>query len=218
MRPDGNGGWVKTLGTAGNAGTVGIVTNLINSTDFNYITGGLLAAPGSYTDGANYFLSTTLAGKMMIVTEPESWYTGQIREFIGTGTPQGLMIEIDVGDKISDFAGGGGSSHPPVSISTDSSAIAMINESQVLTILPNAIPKAFTDLTDVIPEDYIGRAKSVPIVTDTEDMLDLIETEELLTEVAKTTLLADMPPSLVGYQGYSIRVKLDETGFEFYLP
>jgi len=76
--------------------------------------------------------------------------------------------------------------------------------------------EAFTDLSDVIPEDYIGKKNHIPIVVETEDALDLIDTEELLTELARFPLLADVPSSYSGYGGYGIRVKLDETGLEFY--
>ena len=86
-----------------------------------------------------------------------------------------------------------------------------------LSGLPN-LNKAFTDLTDVIPENYLGRKNSIPMVVELEDKLDLVDTEELLTEAARFPLLADCPPSYTGYGGYFVRVKSDETGLEFIAP
>lgn len=91
--------------TRANAGTVGIVCEVIDADHFRYITGGLL--PGEFVDGADYWLSTTTAGTIFIQTDPEEWEIGNVREFIGTGTANGLEIEIDLGDEIteSDFDG-----------------------------------------------------------------------------------------------------------------
>jgi hypothetical protein len=80
------------------------------------------------------------------------------------------------------------------------------------------LEKAFTGLTDVIPENYIGKALCVPMVTAEEDKLDLTETEELETEVAQSILLEDMPQSLAGKGGWVLRVKPDESGYELYQP
>lgn len=87
--------------TRENAGTVGIVYEIIDADHFKYITGGLL--PGEFVDGADYFLSTTTAGEIFIQSDPEVWEIGNVREFIGTGTPNGLEIEIDLGDEITEF-------------------------------------------------------------------------------------------------------------------
>jgi uncharacterized protein (TIGR02145 family) len=101
------GNCIKRFGTlwilakadiAENAGTVGVVSEIIDTNRFRYITGGLL--PGTFVDGANYFLSTTTAGVMFIQSFPEVWEDYNVREFIGTGTPQGLDVEIDVGVEI----------------------------------------------------------------------------------------------------------------------
>jgi hypothetical protein len=76
--------------------------------------------------------------------------------------------------------------------------------------------EAFTDLSDVIPEDYVGKKNHVPMVVEAEDKLDLVDTEELLTELAKLTSLADAPNNYVGKGGFYVRVKLDESGIDFY--
>jgi len=54
--------------TRANAGTVGIVSEVIDADHFRYITGGLL--PGEFMDGADYFLSTITAGAIFIQTHP----------------------------------------------------------------------------------------------------------------------------------------------------
>ena len=76
----------------------------------------------------------------------------------------------------------------------------------------------FLKLADVIDDTYTAKAWNVPKVNDAQEALELVATEELITILAKTTLLADMPSSLTGKAGYSIRVNLDESGYEFYLP
>ena len=91
--------WVKAKAdSAANAGTVGLVSQVIDANSFKYITGGLLA--GAYTSGANYFLSPDTAGLVFIQSDPEQWNIGNVREFIGTGTSAGLLIEIDLGVEI----------------------------------------------------------------------------------------------------------------------
>lgn len=83
-----------------------------------------------------------------------------------------------------------------------------------LGVLNAILDLAFTQLKDVIPENYIGRNNQVPIVREDLNKLDLIDTEELGTEVAKSTLLSDMPPTLSGFGGYTLKVKSDGTGYE----
>jgi hypothetical protein len=93
--------WVKAKADiAANAGTVGLVSEVIDADHFKYVTGGLL--PGNYTIGALYYLSTTVAGTLMIVTDESAWNLGEIVEFIGTGTAAGLEIEIDLGYEITE--------------------------------------------------------------------------------------------------------------------
>jgi len=79
-----------------------------------------------------------------------------------------------------------------------------------------SVATTFLELTDVIDETYTGKALYIPSVTVEEDGLELKETTELQTVLAKFTLLADCPSSLAGMGGMGIRVKQDETGLEFY--
>ena len=94
-----DGSWILACAdTRFNAGTVGIVSEIIDSNNFIYKTAGLLF--GSFINGANYFLSTTTSGLINICDDNTEWHIGEVYEFIGTGIPEGLMIEIDVGHEI----------------------------------------------------------------------------------------------------------------------
>lgn len=81
--------------------------------------------------------------------------------------------------------------------------------------IPGTTPLAFTDLTDVIPENYIGKDLHVPIVIEGLNSLDLIDTEILETELAKFILLADCPPSYGGYANYFVKVNSTADGLIF---
>ncbi len=80
------------------------------------------------------------------------------------------------------------------------------------------VSTTFLGLDDVIPESYVGKAWNVPRVTDEEDGLDFVETEEIEVVDALFKELIDCPTSYAGYGGYLVRVKLDETGLEFIQP
>ena len=89
--------WVKAQADAvGNSDVLGVVTVVTDVDNFTYIYSGFDAV-GSYTDGTAYFLSPTVAGA--IITEP-TYSIGQVRQYIGTGTPSGLLIEISEGQEI----------------------------------------------------------------------------------------------------------------------
>jgi hypothetical protein len=94
--------WVKAKAdSVANAVTLGLVSQVVDANNFRYVKGGVLA--GTYTPGANYFLSTSVAGGLMTLAEPEVWSSGNVRQYIGTGNKggNGLDIEIDIGDEIS---------------------------------------------------------------------------------------------------------------------
>lgn len=92
-------GWIKTqANNANNAGTVGIVSSVINANTFAYLTEGII--PGAYTVGADYFLSTSVSGGLMIVDGSTLWSEGQVVEYIGSGTVDGLHVSVDVGQEI----------------------------------------------------------------------------------------------------------------------
>lgn len=83
-----------------NAQTVGIVTGIIDIHTFRFQTGGFLQDP-QFVSGDEYFLSTATPGELITLSDPEVWNIGEVRQSLGWGTPQGLNIEIDIGDEIS---------------------------------------------------------------------------------------------------------------------
>jgi hypothetical protein len=82
-----------------NAQTCGIVTKVIDADVFQYKSDGFLI-DAAFEAGKEYCLSPTVAGLVMEIPVPEVWTVGQVRQSLGFGTPQGLKIEIDVGDEI----------------------------------------------------------------------------------------------------------------------
>ena len=83
--------------TAENAQTAGIVSNVIDADTFFFMTDGILLNE-DFTPGTEYFLSPSVPG--LVAPEPESWNIGEVRQSLGWGTPEGLKVEIDVGDEI----------------------------------------------------------------------------------------------------------------------
>ena len=78
-----------------------------------------------------------------------------------------------------------------------------------------SVATTFLALTDVVDETYVGKAWNVPKVSDEETDMELVETEELETEVARFPLLSDVPQSYVGFGGMLMMVKTDESGIQF---
>ena len=86
-----------------NAQTCGIVTKVVDVDTFQYQSEGFLI-DAAFEAGKEYFLSPVTAGLVMELPTPEVWTVGQVRQSLGFGTPQGLKIEIDVGDEIGEAA------------------------------------------------------------------------------------------------------------------
>ena len=105
-----NGGnFVKALAdTATNAPAIGYVKSVTDASIFTYQYGGLVAIAG-LTAGGSYFLQDN--GSINTTA-------GTINLFVGTGTPQGLLLEIGQG-----FEEGGGSSLENISDDTDNSLL-----------------------------------------------------------------------------------------------
>ena len=88
--------WIKAKAdNEANAKATAVVSEIIDENNFKYIQGGLI--PGDYTIGEKYLLSITTAGAVFIQSDPEIWTAGQYRQMIGTGTTDGLLVEIDEG-------------------------------------------------------------------------------------------------------------------------
>ena len=79
-----------------NADVIGRVTEVIDVNTFVYQYGGVLS--GTFTNGANYFLSTATAGAAVT---SQSYSDGQVQVFLGTGTADGLLLNIGTGVEIS---------------------------------------------------------------------------------------------------------------------
>lgn len=88
--------WVKAKAdTEVNAKATAVVCEIINTDNFLYLQEGLVT--GDYTIGAKYLLSITTAGAVFVQSDPEVWTPGNFRQMIGTGTADGLLVEIDEG-------------------------------------------------------------------------------------------------------------------------
>jgi len=100
-------GWVKTKAdSAANAGTVGVVSAVIDANNFRIAATGELL-PGSWTPYKNYYLSVDTAGEIFAQTTPEIWSLGNIKEFIGSTDGNGdLHVNIDIGMEITELLEG----------------------------------------------------------------------------------------------------------------
>ena len=137
VKPTGTG-WILTQADSkNNAGTVGVVSEVVNANTFKYIVDGVI--PGGYILGANYFLSTSIAGDLMVVDGTETWLQGQVIEYIGTGVTGGLHVQIGVGQEISDL----------VIVDKYVSAVTFDNDTRVLTLERT---DGLDPLTTVIPQ------------------------------------------------------------------
>lgn len=91
--------WIKAKADSEtNAKAAAVVCEIIDEDHFVLLQQGLI--PGEYTIGAKYFLSLTTAGAVFIQSDPEEWVVGNYRQMIGTGTADGLLVEIDEGSVI----------------------------------------------------------------------------------------------------------------------
>ncbi len=87
--------WVKAKAdTAANAKATAVVCDIIDDDNFIFLQEGIVS--GDYIKGKKYFLSITTAGKVF-VNDTETWTVGNYRQMIGTGTADGLLVEIDEG-------------------------------------------------------------------------------------------------------------------------
>lgn len=87
--------WVKAKAdTEANAKATAVVCDIIDDDNFIYLQEGLVE--GDYIIGKKYFLSITTAGAVF-VNDSETWSIGNYRQMIGTGTADGLLVEIDEG-------------------------------------------------------------------------------------------------------------------------
>jgi len=154
--------WVKAQANIlANSGTVGVVSAVFDTNNFTYQWGGYIAS-GSWDLGVSYFLSTTVAGDIVL---EEQYGSGQVREFIGTGTEHGLLLELDLGDLYESGVepGPGGAINTVTSYRssfeiTDGKVYAgyLLNEGIVITRTIDGILENAQNLTN-LEADWINR-------------------------------------------------------------
>ena len=90
--------FVKALADLPNTSDItGIVTVVTDADNFTVQYGGIMTT-GTWTLGEKYFLSNVTAG--LVTNSVLTYAVGEVRQFVGTGVPTGLLIEIDLGDEI----------------------------------------------------------------------------------------------------------------------
>lgn len=137
------------------AGVVGVVTTVSDVNNFTYTYGGEI--PGTYTDGVAYFLSTTVSGE--IIVEP-TYNVGEVRQYIGMGTPTGLLVEIDLGDEITAIGTGGDGAPTDATYITQTVNSSLSNE-QALGLLATGFMRSITSTGVVSTQTYISLAADV---------------------------------------------------------
>ncbi len=99
------GDWIRNNGTSYvksqanvsvNAEVLGVVDSIIDDDNFIFQFGGIFTK-GTWTVGTSYFLSPDISGDAVSLPE---YTAGEVQLFLGTGVPNGLLIEIDVGTEI----------------------------------------------------------------------------------------------------------------------
>jgi hypothetical protein len=80
------------------SGVIGVVKEVTDTDNFIFQFGGVMTE-GTWITGVDYFLDNSTSGA--IVSEPV-YLIGETRVFIGQATAQGLLINIDIGQEITD--------------------------------------------------------------------------------------------------------------------
>ena len=80
-----------------NSDIIGLVTVVTDVDNFTVQYGGIMTT-GTWTLGEKYFLSNVTAG--LVTNSVLTYAVGEVRQFVGTGVPTGLLIEIDLGDEV----------------------------------------------------------------------------------------------------------------------
>ena len=91
--------YIKALADSpANSDVVGVVIDVIDADNFKFQYSGIVTT-GSWTLGSHYFLSNATTGA--IILEP-TYQVNEVRQYIGQGIPQGLLLNINIGDQIED--------------------------------------------------------------------------------------------------------------------
>ena len=89
------------------------------------------------------------------------------------------------------------------------------NDKKVIFVDLPSIVNTFLGLDDVIPETYVGKDQNVPIVNETEEKLDFIPTEEILTKEVEFIDSTDVPNDYTGHANDLVTVTSLENGLQF---
>ena len=84
------------------ASVMGIVETVTDANNFTYRYGGVFTG-AVYPVGTDLFLSNVTPGA--IIAEP-TYLIGEIRQYIGTMTDGGIMLNVDIGQEITSEGGG----------------------------------------------------------------------------------------------------------------
>lgn len=165
--------WVKAQAdTEANARATGVVSEIIDADNFIYIQEGIL--PGDYTKGAKYYLSITTAGGVFVQSDPEVWETGNYRQVIGTGTADGLLVEIDEGAVWIKL-------HPPVIINKNSEDLASIGDDQVLRINKQGILVVINETVEPAITNFYGNNHESHLIENTTAIAATVESSWSVT-------------------------------------
>jgi len=100
IRYDGTSFVKAQADTNDNADIIGVVSEVTDIDNFKYRKGGIL--PGSWIEGTHYYLSVITPG---LISTKGTYNIGNVVQYVGTGVPGGLLIEMDVGYLITHIEG-----------------------------------------------------------------------------------------------------------------
>lgn len=209
--------WVPSCADSrSNADTIGVVAEVYDLNSFRLVTEGLIV--GNYIPGENYYLSPITPGALVTLPDPELWAVGQVRQFIGTGVKEGLMVDVSLGEEIMDFFV---EDKYVTGVSFDVNRRKLIiRQNGVARDLEVTIPQDIQlqsdwKQTDTAAKDYIKNKPQIAKVGLSGAFRDLEGKPDL---VKNLTDLLDCPDSLQGKGGYFLRIKPDCSGIEFIAP
>ena len=85
------------------SGVIGFVKTVTDADNFVLQYGGIMTQ-GTWVSGTDYFLSNVTDG---LVSDEPTYSLGEVRVYVGQGVENGLLINIDIGQEITEQGGGG---------------------------------------------------------------------------------------------------------------
>ena len=111
------------------SGVIGVVKEVTDTDNFIFQFGGVMTE-GTWIAGTDYFLDNSTSGA--IVSEPV-YLIGETRVFIGQATAQGLLINIDIGQELTDQSTTGNQTLQQVITEGNSSTLPIIIDNKNTT-------------------------------------------------------------------------------------